>query len=57
MSHNSDNFTTKQQRSSKNPEINRLKKNDNMYKDLKALGEKIDQGFLNLQIFLENLFS
>jgi hypothetical protein len=26
MSHNSDNFTTKQQRSSKNPEINRLKK-------------------------------
>ena len=27
-----------------------------MYKDLNALGEKSDQGFFNLQIFLENFF-
>jgi len=55
MSPNSYNSTIKQQWNPNIPEIKRLKKKiGEMHKDL---GKRIDNGFLNFQIFLENLFS
>ena len=54
-SRNYNNPNTIQQGYSNNPEINRLEeKIDEMHQNL---AKKIDNGFLNLQIFLEDLFS
>ena len=60
---NNNNTNTMQQGNSNNPDIIRLEQKMNeMHKDLaeridKGLAERIDNGFLNLQAFLENLFS
>ena len=52
---NNNNTNTMQQGNSNNPDIIRLEQKMNeMHQDL---GERIDNGFLNLQAFLENLFS
>ena len=52
---NNNNTNTMQQGNSNNPDIIRLEQKMNeMHKDL---AERIDNGFLNLQAFLENLFS
>ena len=52
---NNNNTNTMQQGNSNNPDIIRLEQKMNeMHKDL---AERIDYGFLNLQAFLENLFS
>jgi len=61
-SQNNNNTNAMQQGNSNNPDINRLEqKIDEMHKDLterinKDLAERIDNGFLNMQSFLENLF-
>ena len=50
-SRNYNNINTMQQGNSKDSDINRLEKK------IDDLAERIDNGFLNFQAFLENLFS